>query len=255
MVPRWRAPARRKFRYSGPALPARRVPERRHDDHDDSDRRANPRQADPPRRDRAVRAGEPAHGTEIAAGSHGGPHPQRPQSLADHALSTLAGDGSGIALVGRPRARTGDEARFTVVRFHEGRRTAREFVYEPKPVESYELDKLEVYIDAYDRQLGRVAGWPRSQIEEAFREGLGIPEFALPVYDALLAPAGDVWLAVDDTPEGMVWVVLDDRLAESATVLIPAGEELLAVADGRLITVGHSEFDVPFLNLYEILAP
>ncbi|HUG39470.1 MAG TPA: 6-bladed beta-propeller [Longimicrobiales bacterium] len=172
--------------------------------------------------------------------------------LADHAISAAAGDGSGIALVERPRPDNPDSAQYTVVAYRDGRRIAKTFPYVPKPLQSYEREKLDGVIDSYHEQIGKIAGWRHSEIEDAFLAAFGDARFAVPVYDALMTAKGDVWLSVSIDENGRIWNVLDANLNEKFRVRFGPEERVLAASEDRVVVLTTDEYNVPSVSVYLI---
>lgn len=172
--------------------------------------------------------------------------------FAAHVLSAPAVDGSGITYIGRRRPESADSASFTVVIHRAGETTTRNFAFRPRPLAPIEIDRRRRFIDAYVRQLGSVAGFPEREYRKALEEALPLPRFSLPVLDAVMDPRGRVWLAVEESSDGMRWTAVDERGYTGEWLLIPSAERLMDVGRERVLTVREDQHDVPSLTIYRM---
>lgn len=172
--------------------------------------------------------------------------------FADHMLSAPAADGSGAAYIERPRPQSEDSATFTIVIHRGGETSVRTFRYQPRPVTQFERDRRHQIIDSYVEQLGKIAGYPEREYRQVLGEALPLPEYSLPVLDAVMDPTGRVWLAVEEIDEGMLWVAVNELGYTGERLLIPSEEQLMDLGVDRVLTLQKDSFDVPSLTVYRI---
>lgn len=128
----------------------------------------------------------------------------------DGGIVVASPDGNVLYVIERPFAQTASGSEFRISRFNGrgDRLWTRSYQYQPVNVSEYLVQSI------VDDKTWRITQIPvmRSRVEEVRRavtDALPVPQFAPPVWSAVAANDGSLWLERAREPEGSRWLVLD----------------------------------------------
>ena len=166
----------------------------------------------------------------------------------DAPLHTLGPNGGGVAVVDRRRASSDVHPVFgiSVVGPMGDTTFALSIPYDPIPITEDALKGIVSKVrSSPPRDRG---GLSEEEIKDALAEHGLVPEYQVPVTKLVGTGDGMIWVRREEFgQDSVVWNVFDSNGTPTATVLLPADQEIKAGNGDLLVTLEHDEFDVPYL--------
>ncbi len=178
-----------------------------------------------------------------------------PEPFSDAPIWRAAADGESVWIIDRSVATDADEGYFRLMRLGLSGDTlaSLRYRYTPSPMPSVLVDSV---IDLHVRRIsnGPARGAPPRVVEGWVRDAFFLPEFRVPVTEAVAGKDGLLWVRREEhTGLTVIWNVFSEDGMLLAMVRTPADLEVMATSDEYVWGVRQDELDVPYIYRYRII--
>jgi hypothetical protein len=178
-----------------------------------------------------------------------------PNYFADTPLWHIAGDGSGVVVVERPPAPSGEPASYRVIRWNgDGERVFNvDIPYAPVPVPEMLVDTAVNFLADDMKEF-----YPSlDAVRQMVRDTLRVPQFFPPASGVLIGTDGSIWVAREGVDmagyEARRYDVLDTAGRPAGIVSLDRPAKILAATSQAVWVVETDEDDVPTVIRYPLV--